>query len=243
MCDTDRANRAWNAGGAGYFHVGNGWRNRNDALYVRDLGGTDDTDSAGYSSDVHDCQFDGAALAVRDTSYIVYYRFSRLDGTGGVDRARGLDGSGPASSGCACRYRIVHTDAIDGANQRLHIHGGQRSHDDIDRDDARDRVGDYSHAIRRQHDRDHIAGVPARQPVDYRVQHYAGRTADQRRRFAALDPRSSEQSPAWRDSTHSRGTWRHQHRSDNGRDADAKYVGMRREHDDESGDARHDGGG
>jgi hypothetical protein len=75
------------------------------------------------------------------------------------------------------------------------------------------------------------------------MQLYAGGGPDQWRRFAALDPRSSEQSPAWHDSTHSRGACRHQHRSDNGRDADTEYVGLRREHDDESGDARHDGAG
>jgi hypothetical protein len=75
------------------------------------------------------------------------------------------------------------------------------------------------------------------------MQHYAGRSADQRRRFAALDPRSSEQSPTWHDSTPSRGACRHQHRSDHGCDADTEYVGMRREHDDQSSDAWDDGAG
>jgi hypothetical protein len=71
----------------------------------------------------------------------------------------------------------------------------------------------------------------------------AGRSADQWRGVAALDPRSPEQPPAWHDSTHSRSAWRHQHRSNNGRDADTEYVGVRREHDDESGNPRHDGTG
>jgi hypothetical protein len=75
------------------------------------------------------------------------------------------------------------------------------------------------------------------------MQHDAGRSADQRRRFAALDSRSPEQSPAWHDSTHSRGACRHQHRSYNGCDADTEYVGMRREHDDQSSDAWDDGAG
>jgi hypothetical protein len=75
------------------------------------------------------------------------------------------------------------------------------------------------------------------------MQRYAGRTTDQWRRFAALDPRDSEQPPAWHDSTRGRGACRNQHRSDYDRGADAEHVGMRREHDDESGDARHDGAG
>jgi hypothetical protein len=75
------------------------------------------------------------------------------------------------------------------------------------------------------------------------MQHDAGRSADQRRRFAGLDSRSPKQSPAWHDSTHSRGACRHQHRSDNGCDADTEYVGMRREHDDQSSDAWDDGAG
>ena len=75
------------------------------------------------------------------------------------------------------------------------------------------------------------------------MQLYAGRSADQWRGFAALDPRGSEQPFAWHDSTGGHAACRHQHRSDNGRDADAKYIGLRREHDDESGDARHDGAG
>lgn len=71
----------------------------------------------------------------------------------------------------------------------------------------------------------------------------AGRSADQWRGFAALDPRGSEQPFAWHDSTGGHAACRHQHRSDHGRDADAEYIGLRREHDDESGNARHDGTG
>jgi hypothetical protein len=71
----------------------------------------------------------------------------------------------------------------------------------------------------------------------------AGGAADQWRGFAALDPPSSEQPPAWHDSTRGHGACQHQHRSDNDRGADAEYVGLRREHDDESGNARHDGAG
>jgi hypothetical protein len=44
LFDPNRANRAWNPGGASYFHVGNWWRNRNDAL---DFSGTDDISSTG----------------------------------------------------------------------------------------------------------------------------------------------------------------------------------------------------
>jgi hypothetical protein len=75
------------------------------------------------------------------------------------------------------------------------------------------------------------------------MQLYPGRSADQWRGFAALDPPGSEQPPAWHDSTRGHGACRHQHRSDNFRDADAEYISMRREHDDESVDARHDGPG
>jgi hypothetical protein len=236
LCATNGTNRAWNAGGVGYFHVGNGWRSHNDALYVRDVRGTDDTDNAGYLSADHDCQFDRAGLAIRDTSYLVHDRFSGLDGTGGVV---------PASRGCVCRDRNVRTDAVDGTANGLHIHDGQHSHDDaIDRDDARDCAGDHPHTIRRQHNRHRVANITVGEPIERRMQLYAGGASDQWRRFAALDPGSSKQSGAWYDSARGLGDCRHQHRSGNGRDADTEYVGLRREHDDESDDApRHDGPG
>jgi hypothetical protein len=193
----NRANCAWNAGGAGYFHICHWWRNRNDAL---DFSGTNKL------FHVHD---DRAALAVGNTSYVVHDRFSRLDGTGVVVRD---------ISASACRYRNVHTDAIDGIESVLQLHGGQYSHDHaidhddvVDRDDASDPVGDYPHVDHRQHDRDHIASVAARQLVNHRMQHYTGRSADQRRGFAALDPRSPEQPPAWHDSTRGHGACRHRH--------------------------------
>ena len=103
---------------------------------------------------------------------------------------------------------------------------------------------DHSHAGRRQHDRNHFAGAAARQPFDHRMQFDAGRPADQRRGFAAVDAANSGQPAARHD--RARGTraspapasiphtWRC---------ADAEYVGLRRERDDESGDARHDGAG
>jgi hypothetical protein len=75
------------------------------------------------------------------------------------------------------------------------------------------------------------------------MQLYAGRSADQWRGFAALDPPSSEQPPAWHDSTRGDAACQHQHRSDNDRGTDAEYVGLRRERDDESGNARDDGAG
>jgi hypothetical protein len=75
------------------------------------------------------------------------------------------------------------------------------------------------------------------------MQFYTGRSADQRRGFAALDPRGSEQPPAGHDSTRGHRACQYQHRSDNDRGADAEYVGLRREHDDESGNAgKHDTG-
>jgi len=75
------------------------------------------------------------------------------------------------------------------------------------------------------------------------MQLYARRSAHERRGFAALDARNSDQPTARHDSTRGRGACHYQHRSDNDRDADSKHVGMRREHDDESGDARHDAPG
>ena len=53
-----------------------------------------------------------------------------------------------------------------------------------------DAAGDHSDASR-QHDRDHIAGAPARQFIDHRMQLHAGRSADQWRGFAALDAANS----------------------------------------------------
>src|SRR5260221_1548896 len=75
------------------------------------------------------------------------------------------------------------------------------------------------------------------------MQLYAERSADQRRGFAALDARNSEQPVAWHNPAGYHAARYHQHRSDNDRDADSKHIGMRRENDDESGDARHDAPG
>jgi hypothetical protein len=199
----NRPDRAWNSDGASYFHVYR-WRHRwGDAI---GFPAADDTSGAGYLFHVHD---DRAAPAVRNTSYIVYDRFSRLDGTGVVIRDISVS---------ARRYRNVHTDAIDGTESVLQLNGGQYSHDHaidhddvVDRDDASEPVGDYPHVDHRQHDRDHIAGDPARQLVNHRMQHYTGRSADQWRGFAALDPRSPEQPAAWHDSTRGRRACRHQH--------------------------------
>jgi hypothetical protein len=75
------------------------------------------------------------------------------------------------------------------------------------------------------------------------VQFYARRPADQCRRVAALDARNFGEPATRYDSAGRRAAWDHQHRSDNGGYAHAEHVGMRREHDDESGDIRHDGTG
>jgi hypothetical protein len=73
------------------------------------------------------------------------------------------------------------------------------------------------------------------------MQLYAGRTADQWRGFTALDTGNSGEPITWYDSAGHHAAWRHQHRSNNGGHADAEHLGMRREPDDESGNARHDG--
>ena len=91
-------------------------------------------------------------------------------------------------------------------------------------------VGDHSHANRRQHHREHFANGPAWQPLDHRMQLYAGRPADQWRGFAALDAGNSGE-PAT-------GSIQPESRSlaapasiRQGRYADAEHVGMRRGHD------------
>jgi hypothetical protein len=75
------------------------------------------------------------------------------------------------------------------------------------------------------------------------MQLYAGRPADQWRGFAAHDAGNSGEPITRYDSARHRATWGHQHRSGNGGYANAEHVGMRREHDDESGNSWHDGTG
>jgi len=74
------------------------------------------------------------------------------------------------------------------------------------------------------------------------MQLYAGRPADQWRGFAALDARNSGEPITWYDSTRHSTARLHEYRSDNGGYANAEHLGMRRELDDESGNAWHDAG-
>jgi hypothetical protein len=71
----------------------------------------------------------------------------------------------------------------------------------------------------------------------------AGGPADQRRGFAAHDAANSGEPATRYNSAGHHAAWRYQHRTGNGGYAHAEHVGMRREHDDESGNARHDGAG
>jgi hypothetical protein len=71
----------------------------------------------------------------------------------------------------------------------------------------------------------------------------SGRSADQWRSFAAFDAGNSAQFATRHDPARYNGACQYQHRSDNDRGADAEYVGLRRERDDESDNARHDGTG
>jgi len=73
------------------------------------------------------------------------------------------------------------------------------------------------------------------------MQFYPGRSSDQWRGFAALDAGHSDEHVTRYDSAKHRAAWRHRHRSDNGGYANAEHIGMRRKHDDESDNARHDG--
>jgi hypothetical protein len=71
----------------------------------------------------------------------------------------------------------------------------------------------------------------------------AGRPADQWRGSVIDDPGNTAKSATRRDSAADSSVGRHQHRSDNGCGADPEYVCLCREHDDESGNAGHDGTG
>jgi hypothetical protein len=63
------------------------------------------------------------------------------------------------------------------------------------------------------------------------------------RSFAALDAGNPGQPVTRYDSARHRAAWWYQHRSDYVGYANAEHLGMRGEHDDESGNARHDGTG
>jgi hypothetical protein len=147
-------------------------------------------------------------------------------------------------SATAFYHRTNRTNAIDCTERGLRIRDERRNYDDaIDHDDVIHPVGDHSHVHCRQYDRNHIASVPGRQFIDHCLQLYAGRPADQRRGFAALDTGNFDESPPRHDLAGYNAACRHQPRSDDDRGADTKYVGLRREHDDEPGHARHDGAG
>jgi hypothetical protein len=75
------------------------------------------------------------------------------------------------------------------------------------------------------------------------MQLHPGRPANQWRGFAADDAANSGEPITRYDSARHRAAWRHQHRSGDGGYANAEHLGMRREHDDVFGDARHHGAG
>jgi hypothetical protein len=178
---TDRANHAWNAGSASYFPIVNGWYNRNDAI-----------NSSGYLFHAYNGRHGHTISdAVRTTSYLIHVRFPRLDRTGAA-AARNT------SSAVAFHCCNARTDVIDGTEPSLHIH-----------DDASDIVGNHSHANRHHHDREHLANDPARQFLDHRMQFYAGRPADQRRGFAALNAGNTAESAAGHDSAGGSSVGRH----------------------------------
>jgi hypothetical protein len=75
------------------------------------------------------------------------------------------------------------------------------------------------------------------------MQFHAGRPTDKRRSFAALDTSNYVKPVPRHDPARYAAACRHQSRFDDVRDADPEYVGVRREHDDESRYARDDGAG
>jgi hypothetical protein len=236
LFDADRADHAWHTGSAGYFPAVNGCRN--DAIDIRGTG----ISGAGYLFHAWK-PGDTIPGAVRTTSYLIHVGFPRLDHTGAA-AAR------TTASAVADHCSNANTGAIDGTEPSLDIHAGRRSRDDgidtddvIDRDDANGGVGNHSHAICHHYDREHLTNGPARQLLYRRMQLCVRRPADQWRGFAAHDAANSGEPAARYDSARVRAAWRHQHRSGDGGYADAEHVGMRREHDDVSGDARHHGTG
>jgi hypothetical protein len=157
LLDTDRADRAWNSGGAGNVDVVNGWRNRNDAIDIRGTG------ISGAGCLLHAWKHSYTLSdAVRTTSYIIHVRFPRLDHTGAATART-------TASAVAFHCANARPDGIDGNGLSLHIPAGRRSHDDaihyddvtdLD-DDANGSVGNHCHASCHHYDREHLANGPA----------------------------------------------------------------------------------
>jgi hypothetical protein len=238
LCYTGRANLPWNSGSASGLSVANGWHNRSDTVDIR----ANDTNRSGQPF------YDGSGsygrtlcAAVGAASYIIHVGLSRHDHTGAA-AARST------AAAVTIDYSGARTGATDDHEYPLHVHAerhdyGTGSDDVADRDGASGSVGEHSHANRHHYDREHLAGGSAWQFLDDRMQFDTGRPTDQRRRFAALDAGDSGESSARYDSAGRCAAWRHQYRSDSGGYANAEYVGMCREPDDEPGDPRHDGAG
>jgi hypothetical protein len=131
-------------------------------------------------------------------------------------------------------------DCAGNSDRDVYFHGRDGRNDAIDISNS---ARSYFRARRCQYHRDNIAGVCARQFLEHRMQFDAGRPADQRRGVAAFDAADCRQSAARRDSVGRTRPWQHQSRSDGHRDANTEYVGLRREHHNGSGDARHDDAG
>ena len=226
------ANRLANADGAGYFDVGSGKRDRDDAT---DLGRANGTVRC---SRVHGGELERAHFAL-----------SAQPASSFLSTIPGSNVPAPPPPAIPALPAPIAAPSVPPASidTDLHSHGGEHSHDDavdhdhvIDRDDVGVPARNHSHARRRQHDGHHFAGVAARQCFDHGVQLDAGWSTDQRRSFAAVDAASSGKPSARHDRTRGRRPRRHQHRSQHGaesghgRDADAEHVGLRRERDDES---------
>jgi hypothetical protein len=238
---TGRANHTWNSGSARYLFLVDGWHNRSAAT---DICGTHDTSNIGDLFNVYSRRRSHTIPdAVRAACYLIHDRFSRLDRTGAA-AAR------TTAAAVAFDYCGACTGAIDGHEHSVYVHAEHHGRDDgigtidvTDCDGAGSSVGDDSDANRRHHDRKHFANGPAWQLFDHRMQLHARRPADQRRGFAAFDAGHSGKSATRYDSARRRAAWRHQYRSVGGGYSNAEHVGMRRRHDDESGDTRHDGTG
>jgi hypothetical protein len=235
---TDRANHTWNSGSASHVSLFNGWHDWSAAF---DICADDDISSSDRFFYAYGWRHGHTPYVVRTTSQFIHDRFSRLDRTG----AAAARTTAPTATFHYCSAR---TGVIDATEHGLPIHAGHHSHDygigtdDVtDCDGASSRVGDHSHANRHHHDREHFASGSAWWLLDHRMQLYAGRAADQWRRFGALDAGNSGEPTTRYDSAGRRAAWRHQYRSDSGSYANAEHIGMRGKRHDESGDARHDG--
>src|SRR6202020_2077052 len=136
-------------------HVGNGDRNRNDAIGFHS---TDDVSTTANSD---------STIDMVSTARNVRHDCCSSHGDPNTATAH------ITCSTLALRYPSACTRPIDGTERGLYVLNGKY------RDDAAvESVGDHR-ANPWQHDRNHIDSDPDRRPIDHRMQFHARRPADQ----------------------------------------------------------------